>query len=88
MLCETLLDLSVKAVEGATEGEDLGSVARQDGGQSGAQEAVIGSREEESRAPAEIGNAVSMAMRQALDHAVEAQAAELIGDGATADSLG
>ncbi len=29
-----------------------------------------------------------MAVRQALDHAVEAQAAELIGDGASADGLG
>jgi hypothetical protein len=40
VLCETLLDFSVEVVEGATEGDDLGSVAREDGGQSRALEAA------------------------------------------------
>ncbi|MBR2813062.1 MAG: hypothetical protein IKE60_00310 [Reyranella sp.] len=87
-MSETLLDSSAEGVEGAAERDDLGGVARQDGGESWAQKAVVGSSAEESGAPAEVGDAMSMTVRQALDHAVGAQATELIGDGAAADGLG
>ena len=81
------MDLSVEVVEGAAERGAGGGVAWQNGGKARAEEAVVGSGEEESGAPAEIGDAISMAVGQALDHAVEAQPAKLVGDGAAADML-
>ena len=63
-------------------------MAWQDGGEFWSEQTVVGSGEEESGAPAEICDTISMAVRQALDHAVEPQATQLIGDGAAADSLG
>ena len=71
-MCERLLDSSVENIEGAGERDGLGTMAGQDGGKSGSQEAVVGSREEEGGAPSEIGDAISMAFRQTLDHAVQA----------------
>lgn len=87
-MCERLLDASVEYIEGAGERDRLGTMAGQDGGESGSQESVVGSGEEESGAPSEIGDAISMAVWQTLDHVVQAQAAELISDGAAADGLG
>ena len=88
MLCEALVDSSVEVVEGAAERTGGGSVAGQDGGEAWTQEAVVGSCKEESGAPSAIGDAISMAVGQALDHAVQSHAAKLVGDGAAADVLG
>ena len=43
-----------------------------DGGQSGAQQAIIGSGKEEGGSEAGIGDAVTVTVGDALDHAVEA----------------
>jgi hypothetical protein len=65
-----------------------GEMPGEDGGEARAQQAIVGSAEEESDAPAEIGDVISVGVRSALDHAVEAQAAQLIGDGAGAEGVG
>ena len=75
MLCEALVDSSLEDVEGAAERAAVCGMTWQDGGEAWAQKAIVGSGEEEGCAPAEIGDAVSMAVGQALDHAVQAQAA-------------
>ena len=63
-------------------------MAWHDSGEAWAQDAIVCSGEEESGAPTEIGKAVSMAFGQAVDDAVQAQTAQLVGDGAAADGLG
>ena len=88
MECEALLNSSVEGVKSAVERAVGGGVAWQNGGEAGSQEAVVGSCKEESGAPSEIGDAISMAVSHALDHAVQAQAAKLVGYGAAADMLG
>ena len=72
---DELLDVRVEAVEGELERAKSGGVSGEDRGEAGAQQAIVGSGEEERGARAEIGDAVAMASRHALDHAVQAQAA-------------
>ena len=62
--------------------EDSGG---EDGGEARAQQAVVG--EEESDPPAEIGDVISVGVGSALDHAVQAQAAQLVGNGAGAKGV-
>jgi hypothetical protein len=65
-----------------------GEMPGEDGGEARAQQAIVGSAEEESDAPAEIGDLISVSVGSALDHAVQAQASQLIGDGAGAKGVG
>src|SRR6516165_7637047 len=88
--CELLdggSDLGIEVVEASCEGGWCGAVAGQRGGQTGAQETIIGSGEKQSSAEAGFGDAVALGVGQALDHAVQAQAAELIGHGAGSEAL-
>jgi hypothetical protein len=50
-------------------------------------QAVIGAGEEQCHTQAEVGDAVAKAPRHALDEAVQAQAAQLIGGGARGDRV-
>ena len=78
-------DLGVDFVEGALERSADGAEAGKCGGQSGTQDAVVGAGEEQRGAEAECGDAVSKAVGQAFDQAMETQAAKLICDGALGD---
>jgi len=52
------------------------------GGQTGAQQAIVEADKEQGGSEPGIGDAVAMAAWDALDHAMETKAAQLIGDGA------
>ena len=49
---------------------------------------IVGSGEEERGTESSFGNMVALGVGPAFDHAVEAQAAELIGHGTLAERLG
>src|ERR1700758_2962140 len=78
-------ELRVDIVESALEGGGNGSGTGECGGRCRAQEAVIGAGEEQRGAQAEVGDAIAQAVGQAFDEAVQAQAAQLISDGALGD---
>ena len=63
-------------------------MAWQGGGETRAEEAIVGSGEEESGTETGFGDVVALGIWQTLDHAVEAQAAELIGHGPLAEGFG
>jgi hypothetical protein len=54
-------------------------------GHSRAEQAVVGSSEEQGDGQAEVDDTVAEAFRDAFDKAVQAQPAQLIGDGAQGD---
>ena len=62
-------------------------VCGEDSGEAWAEQAVVGTAEEQRGAEAGLGDAVGVGIRQAFDHAVQAQAAELVGDGARPEGL-
>src|SRR6266403_4758467 len=84
-LINPCVDARVDFVEGALERGIDGAQAWQCGGQSGTQDAVVGTGEEQRGPEAECGDAVSKAVGQAFDQAVETQAAQLVSDGALGD---
>ena len=53
-----------------------------------AKKTIVGSGEEERGTESGIGDVVALGVWQAFDHAVEAQAAELIGHGTLPESFG
>ena len=57
------------------------------GSESRPQDAIVEAGEEQRRPEAECGDAVSKAIGQAFDQAVETQAAQLVGDCALSDRL-
>ena len=57
----------------------------QRGGEGRAQQAIVGAGEEQGGAQAEVGDAVAEAVRQPLDQAMQAQAAQLIAHGGLRD---
>ena len=81
-LVDPFADASVDMIEGALERGVDGAEIGKCGGQARAQDAVIDAGEEQRSPESELGDAVAEAFGQAFDQAVEAQAAELIGDGA------
>src|SRR5712691_10391067 len=79
-LVDPFADPGVDLIEGALEWGVHGAKIGKCGGQARAQNAVIDAGEEQRCPESELGDAVSKAVGQAFDQAVEAQAAELIGD--------
>src|ERR1700692_3894704 len=86
-LVDPLADPSVDLIEGALERGVDGAEIGKCGCQARAQDAVIDAGEEQRCPESELGDAIAEAFGQAFDQAVEAQAAELIGDGALGDLL-
>ena len=87
-LVDPYADLGIDFVERALERGIEGAASRDCGGEAGAQEAVVEPREEQRGAKAKRGDAITKAVGQALDQAVQAQTAQLIGDGALRDRFG
>ena len=81
-------EAGIDFVEGLFEASWGGAVAWQGGGETWAKKTIVGSGEEERGAESGIGDVVALGVWQAFDHAVEAQAAELIGHGAWPESFG
>src|SRR5574337_498751 len=79
------VDLRGECVESAVKRGWDGGERGQRGGEAGAQETIVGAGEEQGDAEAEVGDAVREAAWGALDQTMQAQAAELIGDGALGD---
>src|ERR1700692_2134393 len=84
-MADQLGELHVDIVEGALERGCNGADTGECGGRCRAEDSVIGAGEEQRGAPSEVGDSIAEAFGQAFDEAVEAQAAELIGDGALGD---
>src|SRR4029077_1625850 len=55
------------------------------GGQTWAQEAIVGSGEEQGDAQAEVGDEIAEAVRHALDQAMQAKPTQLVGHRALGD---
>lgn len=81
-------ELGVDFVEAAFEGSWGGAVAWEGCGETGAEKPIVGSGKEESGTQTGLGDAVALGVRQAFDHAVEAQASELVGHGAGPEGFG
>lgn len=81
------MEASVERIEGRAKRDDRGEMPGEHGGEARAQQTVVGSGEEESDPPAEIGDLISVGVGSALDHAVQAQAAQLVGNGAGAKGV-
>src|SRR5216683_5157064 len=84
-LVDPCVNLFVDFVECGLEGCIGGAEVGKRGGQSRTQQSVVGAGKEQRCAQAELGDAIAEAVRQALDQAVQAQAAQLVGDGALGD---
>src|SRR6201988_2481114 len=82
------IDFLVEPVEGGSQRSSNGSERWQRGGEAWSQKAVVGSGKEERNAPAEIGDAISEAIGSALNQAVEAKPAQLVGHCAGGDRCG
>ena len=72
-------------VKGALKRRGNGAQCRKRGSKRRAEQAVVGSGEEQGNAQAEVGDVVTEAFGDALDEAVQAEPAQLIGDGALGD---
>lgn len=81
------VDLGIDFVECALERAIDEVETRNCGGETRAQEAIVEADEEQSGAEAEAGDTISEAVRQAFDQAVQAQAAQLVSNGARGDRL-
>src|SRR6201987_6493167 len=79
------IDFFGEPVEGGSQGSRNGSECWQRGGEAWSQKAIVGSGKEERNAPAEIGYAISEAVGRALNQAVEAKPAQLVGHCAGGD---
>src|SRR5258705_4228386 len=86
-LIDPCLDLCVDFVECALERGIDGAEVWKRGGEAWAQEAVVEAREEQGCPEAEFGDAIAEAVGPAFDQAVQAQAAQLISDGALRDRV-
>src|SRR5215471_9891195 len=75
-------ETGVERVEGLFEACGDGVMAGQGCGEAWTEEMIVGSREEQSGAETAVGDLVSVAVWLAVDHAVQAQAAQLVGHGA------
>src|ERR1700758_759917 len=79
------IDFFGEPVEGGSQGSSNGSERWQRGGEAWSQKPIVGSGKEERNAPAEIGDAISEAVGRALNQAVEAKPAQLVGHCAGGD---
>src|ERR1700756_153427 len=79
------IDFFGEPVEGGSQGSSNGSERWQRGGEAWSQKPIVGSGKEERNAPAEIGDAISEAIGRALNQAVEAKPAQLVGHCAGGD---
>src|SRR6266850_1362108 len=86
-LIDPCVELCVDGVEGALERGVDGAHCGENGGEAGAQKAVIEACEEQGCTQSEFGDAVAQAVGQTFDQAVETQAAKLIGECALRDRL-
>jgi hypothetical protein len=64
-----------------------GGLCGEDGAEARAEQAVVAAAEELSGAEPGLGHAIGVGIRQAFDHAVQAKAAELVGDCAGPEGL-
>src|SRR5260370_1981968 len=81
-LIEPCLDLCVDFVECALERGIDGAEVWKRGGEAWAQEAGVEAREEQGCPEAEFGDAIAEAVGPAFDQAVQAEASQLISEGA------
>src|SRR6266568_2024055 len=81
-------ELSVDVVEGSFERGVVGAMAWERGGEAWTEQAIVEAGEEEGDAEAVFSDAISKTPGQAFDHAMEAETAKLVGDGALADCFG
>ena len=79
------VDLPTERIESALEGRSDGAQGGQRGGEAWAQQAIVSAREEQGDAQTEVGDAITKAVGQALDQTMQAQPAQLVGDGALGD---
>ena len=79
------VDFDGECVESAFQGRSDGAERWQRGGEARSQKATVGPGKEERDAPAEVGDDISEAVGRALDQAVKAKAAQLVGHGALSD---
>ena len=82
------IDFFGEPVEGGSQGSSNGSERWQRGGEAWPQKAIVDSGKEKRDAPAEIGDAISEAIGCALNQAVEAKPAQLVGHCAGGDRCG
>jgi hypothetical protein len=80
--------VGIDFVEGLFEGGWSSVVAWQGCGETWAEETIVGAGEEEGGAEAGVSDAVAVGVWQAFDHAVEPQAAELVGDRTLPECIG
>src|SRR5215468_11990122 len=84
-LFDCSVDLRAERVESALEGRGDGAECGERGGQPRAQQTVVGPREEQGDPEAEVSSAIAEAVGDTLDETVQAQPAQLVGDGALGD---
>src|SRR6201981_3215520 len=82
------IDFFGEPVEGGSQGSGDGSERWQRGGEAWSQKAVIGSGKEERNAPAEIAQSVEEGVWRAINQAVDAKSAQLVGHCALGDCYG
>jgi len=80
-------ELGVDFIEGALDRGIGGAEARKRGGQTRTQDAIVEAGEEQRGSETECGDAVSKAVVQAFDQAMETQSAQLVSDCALGDRL-
>src|SRR5882672_2139500 len=80
-LVDRCSEAGIDFVEGLFEGSWGGSVAWQNCRETWPKKTIVSSGEEERGTESGVGDVVALGVSQAFDHAVEAQAAELIGHG-------
>src|ERR1700730_12595648 len=87
-LVDRCSEAGIDSVEGLFEAGWGGAVAWQGGSETWAKKTIVGSGEEQRGTESDIGDVVAMGVWPAFDHAVEAQAAELIGHGTLPEGFG
>lgn len=87
-LVDRCSEAGIDFVEGLFEPGWGGAVAWQSGGETWAKKTIVGSGEEKRGTESGIGDVVALGVWQTFDHAVEAQAAELIGHGTLPEGFG
>lgn len=80
--------MGVDCMGGSFERSGDGFVVWKGCGEAGADQTAVSPGEEQSGAETGVGHVVAVAVWQALDHAVEAQAAELVSHGALTQGVG
>ena len=79
LLLAAAVNFRLEAIKGNSERGLSGWPGRQDLGEFWAEEPRLGAREEERNAQADWGDLVAMTVRDALDEAMQAQTAQVIG---------